>query len=191
MENKLNILVKALTNFIFYWAFVCFILLLLYDFTVYGQLQQLNSRLIYSSSRNDLPDYNNIFEVKSTDDASLLIMSKNNKNQYKSIRALLPNGPTIDIELNFLDKNITHIFPLTMKYYLLLYGQKINSNMQVSGIVLDYDKQIIKDNLSVANGTIDEIEYLDLYLVMDTRLSSFLIYYVNHTKKSISTLDYI
>ncbi|CAG8730843.1 7080_t:CDS:1, partial [Gigaspora margarita] len=144
MENKLNNLVKALTNFIFYWALFCFILLLFYDFTVYGQLQQLNSRLIYSSSRNDLPAYNNRFEVKSTDDGNLLIMSKNNKKQYKSIRALLPNGPTIDIELNFLDKNITHIFPLTMQYYLLLYGQKINRNMQISGIVLDYDKQIIK-----------------------------------------------
>ncbi|CAG8830894.1 13096_t:CDS:2, partial [Gigaspora margarita] len=119
--------------------------------------------------------------MKSTDDGSLLIMSKNKEDQYKSIRVLLPNGPTVDIELNYLDKNITHMFPLTMQYYLLLYGQKINSNMQESGIVCDYYKQIIKDNLSVANGTIDEIEYLDLNLVMDTRLSSFLIYYANYT----------
>ncbi|KAF0411875.1 hypothetical protein F8M41_008142 [Gigaspora margarita] len=51
--------------------------------------------------------------------------------------------------------------------------------MQVSGIVLDYVKHIIKDNLSVANGTINEIENLDL--VMDTRLSSFLFCYVNYT----------
>ncbi|CAG8627270.1 14285_t:CDS:2, partial [Gigaspora rosea] len=102
-------------------------------------------------SRNDLPDYNNRFEVKSTDDGSLLIMSKNKEDQYKSIRVLLPNGHTIDIELNFLDKNITRIFPLTMQYYLLLYYQKINSNMQISGIVLDYDKKIIKEQLGVPN----------------------------------------
>ncbi|CAG8828100.1 22487_t:CDS:2, partial [Gigaspora margarita] len=102
-------------------------------------------------------------------------MSKNNKNQYKSIRVLLPNESTIDIELNFLDKNITRIFPLTTQYYFLLHDQKINGSMQVYGIVLDYDKQIVKDNLFVANETIEKLD-----LVMDTRLSSFLIYYVNY-----------
>ncbi|KAF0492177.1 hypothetical protein F8M41_021794 [Gigaspora margarita] len=110
-------------------------------------------------------------------------MYKDNVNQYKFIHVLLPDGSTTDIDLNFLNKNVTRIFPLTMKYYFLLYDQKFNGNMQVTGIVLDYNKQIVKDNIFVANGNIDKIEKLEL--IMDTRLSSFLIYNINKANDSL------
>ncbi|CAG8491957.1 1766_t:CDS:2, partial [Gigaspora rosea] len=148
-----------------------------------NEVSQLKHRVIYSSSRNDLPDHNYSFDVGSTDDGSLLFMFKDNVNQYKFIHALLPNGSTTDIDLNFLDKNITLIFPLNMQYYFLVYDQKFNGNMQVTGMVLDYNKQIVKDNLFVAKGNIDKIEKLEL--IMDTRSTSFLIYNINKANDTL------
>ncbi|RIB02328.1 hypothetical protein C2G38_2228121 [Gigaspora rosea] len=87
------------------------------------------------------------------------------KNHYKYIHALLPNGSIIDINLNVLDKTIT-------QYYFLLY----DGNMQITGIVLDYNKRI-------QNGTISKIKKLDLKI--DTRLSSFLIYNINKVNDTL------
>ncbi|CAG8513611.1 4925_t:CDS:2, partial [Dentiscutata heterogama] len=173
MDLQHNNLANTLKNFIFHFVLFSFILSLLYNFTVYGQLQYRN---IYSSSRNDLPGYN---DVRSTYDGSLSVMLKDNDNQYKSIHTLLPNGSTIDIDLKFLRKNVTRIFPLTMQYYFLLYDQNFDGSMQVTGIVLDYNKKILKDNLFVANGTTNKYNGITLNLIMDTQLSSFLIYNIN------------
>ncbi|KAF0520416.1 hypothetical protein F8M41_016346 [Gigaspora margarita] len=72
-------------------------------------------------------------------------MFKNNKNHYKYIHAQLPDGSAIDINLNVLDKNVTIIFLVTMQYYFLLYDQNFNGNMQITGIVLEYNEQIVKE----------------------------------------------
>ncbi|CAG8713841.1 3740_t:CDS:2, partial [Cetraspora pellucida] len=132
---------------------------------------------IYSSSDNRLP-YNQ-FHVNTSYDGSLVIkvIDDTNVHRYKGIHTILPNGTAIDINLDFSHHNnisIGRIYPLTMKLYLLLYDGIVNGSDQVTGIIIDWNKQIIKDNIFVANSTINDNPSLDL--ILDTRLSSFLIY---------------
>ncbi|CAG8588593.1 17076_t:CDS:10 [Cetraspora pellucida] len=172
MELQQNDLVKALKNLALYWVLVCFILVFLFNFGVYGQL---NSTLLYSSSRHDFIDRLDVydsFDVRSTNDGSLLIMFKND-DLYNFIHVLLPDASTIDIKLDN-DINVTRIFPLTTEYYFLLYDLKINGDIQVTGRIIYNNNTIIKDKLFVASGPTDEKATLDF--VMNTQLSSFLIY---------------
>ncbi|CAG8853774.1 2603_t:CDS:1, partial [Gigaspora margarita] len=96
--------------------------------------------LLYSSGRNDLSNYKT-FNVSASYDGSLVINVMNHTIWCKAIHALLPNGSTIYIDLNFLNKNISRLFPLNMRYYLLLYNNDKNYS---TGIVLDWNKQVIK-----------------------------------------------
>ncbi|CAG8597304.1 6138_t:CDS:2 [Cetraspora pellucida] len=104
---------------------------------------------LYSSSRDDFTDLLDVydsFDVRSTDDGSLLIMFKND-DVYKFIHVLLPNVSTIDI---YLDEKIdvTRIFPLTTEYYFLLYDLEINGDIQVTGRVIDYNNHTINEFVS-------------------------------------------
>ncbi|RIB23411.1 hypothetical protein C2G38_2139765 [Gigaspora rosea] len=147
----------------------CFIILLC-NFTVYGY------NIIYSSSKNDLR-YKK-FDVNSSYDGGLVIkvFDDNNDNRYETIYTLLPNGSSTYLNLDFTDKsiNIRRIFPLTMRLYFLLHDDIIDGNEQVTGMLIDWNSQIIKNNLFITNGTIANNPSLNL--ILNTRLTSFLIY---------------
>ncbi|CAG8745765.1 662_t:CDS:1, partial [Dentiscutata heterogama] len=86
-------------------------------------------RTLYSSSKNTLPF--NQFHVNSSYDGSLgfKVIDDTNVNRYKSIYPILPNGTTIDINLdfpNYKNISISRIYPLTMKLYFLLYDNIVN-----------------------------------------------------------------
>ncbi|CAG8558322.1 10975_t:CDS:2, partial [Racocetra persica] len=160
-------------NFLFIYCFI----LLLFNITADEY------RVIYSSSRNDLFNYKR-FHVNSSYDGSLVIMiiDDHNDNRYKAIHTLLPNGSVSYFDLDFSDKdkniNVSRVFPLNKKLYFLLYDDIVDSYEQITGMLIDWNKQIIKDNIFVADGTIEKNPSLDLVLdlVLDTRLSYFLIY---------------
>ncbi|RIB26880.1 hypothetical protein C2G38_2162156 [Gigaspora rosea] len=154
--NRYN-LNKTLKN-----IFVLWVLLLLCNFTF------SRSKILYSSSRNDLSDYKH-FSVSSSYDGSFIINVMDDKNRSIAIHALLQNGSTIYIDLNFLNKDIKRIFPLNMKHYLLLYN---NDNNQSTGIVLDWSKKVVKDNIFIANNTVENSK---IGAISDLRLSSFII----------------
>ncbi|RIB13097.1 hypothetical protein C2G38_2198809 [Gigaspora rosea] len=132
--------------------------------------------IVYSSSKNDLQNMN--FDVNSSYDGGLVIkiFDDYNNNSYKAIQTLLPNGSTTYIDLKFADKsiNVSRIFPLTMRLYFLFYDDIIDGNEQVTGMLIDWHNHVIKDNLFITNGTITNNPSLNL--ILDTRLSSFLIY---------------
>ncbi|CAG8799190.1 1401_t:CDS:10, partial [Cetraspora pellucida] len=97
---------------------------------------------------NNLP-YNQ-FHVNTSYDGSLVIkvIDDINVNRYKGIHTILPNGTAIDINLDFSHHNnisVGRIYPLTMKLYLLLYDGIVNGSNQVTGMIIDWNKQIIKD----------------------------------------------
>ncbi|KAF0521127.1 hypothetical protein F8M41_015918 [Gigaspora margarita] len=165
--NRYN-LNKTLKNILVIW-----VLLLLCNFTF------SRSKLLYSSSKNDLSDYKH-FSVSSSYDGSFIINVMDDKNQSKAIHALLQNGSTIFIDLNFLNKDIKRIFPLNMKHYLLLYD---NNNNQSTGIVLNWSSKIVKENIFVANKT---VENSNIVAIPDVRLSSFII-----SSKDVRTVNWI
>ncbi|CAG8771686.1 28857_t:CDS:2 [Gigaspora margarita] len=165
--NRYN-LDKTLTNVLVLW-----VLLLLCNFTF------SESKILYSSSRNDLSDYKH-FSVSSSYDGSFIINVMDDKNQIKAIHALLQNGTTIYIDLNFLNKDIKRMFPLNRKHYLLLYN---NDNNQSTGIVLDWNKKVVKDNIFVANNSVENSK---IAAVSDVRLSSFII-----SSQDVETVNWI
>ncbi|RIB15442.1 hypothetical protein C2G38_1580518 [Gigaspora rosea] len=154
-----NNLFKIFKNILF--------LLFLCNFTVEG------NRTIYSSNRNDLSDYLSTYKnfgVSSSYDGNLVISFMDDNNQNKAIYALLQNGSTTYIDLKSLNKDIGRIYPLNKKFYFLLYD---NDNKQATGIIIDWDKQIVKDNIFVANETIANS---NIGVIPNIRLSSFLVY---------------
>ncbi|CAG8649267.1 17410_t:CDS:1, partial [Dentiscutata heterogama] len=89
------------------------------------------------------------FDVNSSYDGGLVlkIFDDNNNNRYKTIYILFPNGTATYINLDFANKsiNISRIFPLTMKYYFLLYDDTVDGSEQVTGMLIDWNSQIIKE----------------------------------------------
>ncbi|CAG8736259.1 34530_t:CDS:2, partial [Gigaspora margarita] len=88
------------------------------------------------------------FDVNSSYDGGLVIKAfdENNGNRYETIYTLLPNGSSTYLNLDFTDKsiNVSRIFPLTMRLYFLLYDDIVNGNEQVTGMLIDWNSQIIK-----------------------------------------------
>ncbi|CAG8729351.1 16457_t:CDS:2, partial [Gigaspora rosea] len=88
------------------------------------------------------------FDVNSSYDGGLVIkvFDDNNDNRYETIYTLLPNGSSTYLNLDFTDKsiNIRRIFPLTMRLYFLLHDDIIDGNEQVTGMLIDWNSQIIK-----------------------------------------------
>ncbi|KAF0412046.1 hypothetical protein F8M41_008018 [Gigaspora margarita] len=103
-------------------------------------------------------------------------------NQNKAIYALLQNGSTTYIDLSSLNKNIGRIYPLNKKFYFLLYD---NDDKQAIGIIIDWNKQIVKDNILVANETIVNS---NISVIPNIRLSSFLVY--NQENKVINWISF-
>ncbi|CAG8442811.1 442_t:CDS:2 [Cetraspora pellucida] len=128
-------------------------------------------RTLYSSSRNDL--YKS-FDVSSSYDGSLIINVLDEQNRSKAIYALLQNGSTAYIDLGFVNKDIRRVFPLNKKFFFLLYD---SDKKQTTGTVIDLDKNIVKDSIIVANGTVANSS---VNVVPDIRLTSFLVYSQNN-----------
>ncbi|KAF0547902.1 hypothetical protein F8M41_000254 [Gigaspora margarita] len=107
--------------------------------------------IIYSSRKNDFQNMN--FDVNSSYDGGLVIkiFDDYNNNSYKAIQTLLPNGSTIYIDLKFTDKsiNVSRIFPLTMRLYFLFYDDIVDGNKQVSGMLIDWNNHVIKEQYDI------------------------------------------
>ncbi|CAG8492492.1 22700_t:CDS:2 [Gigaspora margarita] len=120
-------------------------IILLYSFTANGY------DIIYSSSKNDLQNMN--FDVNSSYDGGLVIkiFDDYNNNSYKAIQTLLPNGSAIYIDLKFTDKsiNVSRIFPLTMRLYFLFYDDIVDGNKQVTGMLIDWNNHVIKEQYDI------------------------------------------
>ncbi|CAG8612855.1 9432_t:CDS:2 [Dentiscutata erythropus] len=111
----------------------------------------------YQNSKGDLR-YKK-FDVNSSYDGGLVlkIFDDDNNNRYKTIYTLFPNGTATYINLDFANKNIniSRIFPLTMKYYFLLYDDIVDGNKQVTGMLIDWNSQIIQEQHTTVRNSFD------------------------------------